>query len=136
LAVVQVALAWNRTDTLSETIIKFPGIPDMYDHERVAYGVPTLPGFAKFLSLAQKFAKFADGYIVPSSTCPEPVAVPHCKELYQQRGQELFPVGMQAHELCWTDAAPVPPTNTAVKAFLDKAVNDHGPKSALYISFG
>jgi hypothetical protein len=87
---VQVATAWNGSDTLSGTIIKFPGIPDMYDHERVACGVPTLPGFAKFLSLAQKFAKFADGYIVP----------------------------------------------TAVKAFLDKAVNDHGPKSALYISFG
>jgi hypothetical protein len=134
--VVQVGLAWNGSDKLSGIVIKFPGVPDMYDHERIAYGTGVPPGLAQLVSLAQKFAKVADGYIVPTAACLEPVAVAHCKELCQKRGQELFPVGMQAHELCWTNAAPAPPTNAAVKSFLDKAVSEHGPKSALYISFG
>ncbi|KAJ7480732.1 hypothetical protein FB451DRAFT_1394803 [Mycena latifolia] len=132
----QVALAWNGTDKLSGIIVKSPGAPDMYDHERLAFAAGVPDGIAVILKSAQKLAKLVNGYIAATGVCFEPVAVPHCKEFYKERGQELFTVGMQAHELCWTDNASVSPTNEVVRSFLDKAVSEHGPKSALYISFG
>ncbi|KAJ7146988.1 hypothetical protein C8R44DRAFT_864685 [Mycena epipterygia] len=134
----QVAGVSNGTDKLSGIVMKCPGVPDLYDYERKAHGashgVPK--GIATILVAAQKFAKLTDGFIVPSTTCFEPVALPYYREFYQKRGQEFFTVGLQAHELCWTDAAPVPPTNELVRSFLDKAVSQHGPNSVLYISFG
>ncbi|KAJ7328809.1 hypothetical protein DFH08DRAFT_709377 [Mycena albidolilacea] len=131
-----VAQAWNGADKVSGLIVKCPGVPDMYDYERVAYASGPPEGIAQLLVAAQTLAKFADGYLVPTATCIEPVGVPYCREFYKKRGQELFTVGLQAHELCWSDAAPVAPTNTVVKSFLDNAVSQHGAKSVLYISFG
>ncbi|KAJ7648514.1 hypothetical protein B0H17DRAFT_1148018 [Mycena rosella] len=131
-----VTLAWNGTDTLSGRVVKYPGAPDMYDHERLAYGSGPADGLSQLLVAAQGFAKVVDGYIAPSATCFEPVGVPYCREMYQKRGQELFTVGLQAHELCWTDVAAAPPTNEIVKSFLDTAVGQYGAKSVLYISFG
>ncbi|KAJ7091043.1 hypothetical protein C8R44DRAFT_891732 [Mycena epipterygia] len=90
-------------------------------------------GVAPLLAGAQKLAKIVDGIIVPSSLSIEPVGVPYCREFYKKRGQELFTVGLQVHELCWTD---VPPTNTTGAAFLDNALAQYGPKSVLYVSFG
>ena len=133
---LQVYLAWNGTDKLSGLIVKIPGVPDMYDHERMSHGGGAVPGLAQIMAEAQKLAKVVDGIIVPSSACLEPVALPYCRELYRKRGQEIFAVGPQAHELCWTDAVPPPPTNTAVRTFLDNAVSQYGNKSVLYISFG
>ncbi|KAJ7146992.1 hypothetical protein C8R44DRAFT_973525 [Mycena epipterygia] len=132
----QVADAWNGTDKLSGLVIKCPGIPDVYDYERKAHGAGSSKGVAKMLVGAQKFAKLADGFIVPSSTCFEPAGVQYYRDFYHKRGQELFTVGLQAHEVCWTDAAPVPPTNEVVRSFLDNALSQYGPNSVLYISFG
>ncbi|KAJ7436042.1 hypothetical protein FB451DRAFT_1108995 [Mycena latifolia] len=132
----QVALAWNGTDKLSGRVIKCPGVPDMYDYERVAWGAGAPEGIAKLFATAFKLDKLVDGHIVPTNICIEPVGVPYCREFYQKRGQELFTIGMQAHELCWTDAAPTPPTNDVVRSFLDEAVAKHGARSVLYISFG
>ncbi|KAJ7436845.1 hypothetical protein FB451DRAFT_1061457 [Mycena latifolia] len=132
----QVGLAWNGTDKLCGRVIKSPGTPDMYDYERVAYSAGAPHGLGRLLVGSQKFAKLADGYIVPTAACIEPVGVAHCRELMQKRGQELFTVGMQAHELCWTDASSPPPTNEVVRSFLDDAVAKHGAGSVLYISFG
>ncbi|KAJ7447918.1 hypothetical protein B0H11DRAFT_2082010 [Mycena galericulata] len=134
-----VGIAWNGTDKVSSgRIIKCPGIPDMYDYERVGYGAGRPEGMSHLLSAAQKLAKAADGYIVPTATCIEPVGVPQCKDFYQKQGQELFTVGLQAHDLAWTDseAPPAPPTNAVIKSFLDNAVKQNGARSVLYISFG
>ncbi|KAJ7436023.1 hypothetical protein FB451DRAFT_1344681 [Mycena latifolia] len=131
-----VTLAWNESDVHSGRIVKHPGTPDMYDHERLAYGSPPTEGLAQLLVAAQGLARVVDGFIVPAARCMEPVGVPHCRALYQERGQELFTVGSGAHEVCWSDAPPTPPTNAVVKAFLDSALNQHGPNSVLYISFG
>ncbi|KAJ6569791.1 hypothetical protein DFH09DRAFT_1033577 [Mycena vulgaris] len=132
----KVALAWNGTDKLSGLVIKCPGVPDMYDYERLAYAAGLTPGFAPLFVSGQDFAKVADGYIVPTALCIEPVGVPQCRDFYEKRGQELFTVGLQSHELCWIDASPVAPTNEVVKSFLDDAMRQYGPKSVLYISFG
>ncbi|KAJ7136277.1 hypothetical protein C8R46DRAFT_969771 [Mycena filopes] len=129
----QVAEAWNGTGS----IIKCPGVPDMYDYERVAHAVPPAPGIGHFFVQFQKLAKLTDGFIGTTGSCIEPVAVPFCRELYHGRGQELFTVGMQAHPLCWSGpggASTV--SNNTLKAFLDGAVLQHGAKSVLYISFG
>ncbi|KAJ6534594.1 hypothetical protein DFH09DRAFT_1284111 [Mycena vulgaris] len=131
----QVARAFNGSDELSGVVVKCPGVPDMYDHELMAYAAGPPSGAAVYVS-AQKLAKFVDGYIVPSGVCLEPVGVPYCRDFYQKRGQELFTVGMQVHELGWTDASPAPPTNTVVKSFLESSVNKYGARSVLYISFG
>ncbi|KAJ7433431.1 hypothetical protein B0H11DRAFT_760755 [Mycena galericulata] len=131
--------AWNGTDKPSSgRIIKCPGIPDMYDYERVGYGAGRPEGMSHLLSAAQKLAKAADGYIVPTATCLEPVGLPQCKKFYQELGQELFAVGLQAHDRSWNDldAPPAPLTNTVVKSFLDNVVSQYGPRSVLYISFG
>ncbi|KAJ7099788.1 hypothetical protein C8R44DRAFT_859458 [Mycena epipterygia] len=128
--------AWNGSDRFSGRVVKCPGVPDMYDYERVCYSAGPVQGFAQLLAGAQKLAKIVDGIIAPSSLCIEPVGVPYCRDFYKKRGQELFTVGLQAHELCWTDAQPAPPTNATVAAFLDNALAQHGPKSVLYISFG
>ncbi|KAJ7751888.1 hypothetical protein DFH07DRAFT_921892 [Mycena maculata] len=131
-----VALAWNGTDKSSGLIVTCPGAPDMYDYERVAHASGAPEGIAQLLISAQALAKAADGYIVPTALCFEPVGVPYCRELYQKLGQELFVVGLQTHDLCWSDAAPVAPTNAVVNVFLENSVRQYGPKSVLYISFG
>ncbi|KAJ7839247.1 hypothetical protein B0H14DRAFT_2787613 [Mycena olivaceomarginata] len=114
----QVAEAGNGTDKLSGLTLKCPGGPDMYDHEAHAYASGR-PLSAAMLTQAQTLTRAVDGYIVPSSTVLEPVGVPFCRELYVKRGQEVFTIGTQT-----------------VKAFLDSAVREYGPKSVLYISFG
>ncbi|KAJ7916626.1 hypothetical protein B0H13DRAFT_2323241 [Mycena leptocephala] len=93
-------------------------------------------GVAPILVSAQKLAKLVDGILVPSSTCIEPVGAPQCREFHRVRGQELFTVGLQANELCWTDASSDGLTNEVVKSFLDGALQKYGHKSVLYISFG
>ncbi|KAJ7751878.1 hypothetical protein DFH07DRAFT_825755 [Mycena maculata] len=132
----EVALSWNGTDKHSGRVIKYPGIPDMYDYERFAHAAVAPDGLGRLFASAQKLAKVADGYIVPTALCLEPVGVPHCRELYRKLGQELFTVGLQTHDLAWSDAAPIPPTNAVVRTFLDNAVSQYGPRSVLYISFG
>ncbi|KAJ7688178.1 hypothetical protein B0H17DRAFT_1203182 [Mycena rosella] len=131
-----IVAAGNGTDKLSGIIVKFPGLPDMYDHECIGCGAGTVPGIAPVLASAYTLAKAVDGIITTSSACIEPGAVEYCRALFDKRGQELFTVGLQAHELCWGDAAPVPPTNDEVRAFLDTVASQNGPKSVLYISFG
>ncbi|KAJ7088118.1 hypothetical protein C8R44DRAFT_991172 [Mycena epipterygia] len=128
--------AWNGSDRFSGLVIKCPGVPDMYDYERVSFAAGPAQGVAQVLVAAQKLAKVVDGIIVPTSLCIEPVGVPYCREFYHKLGHELFTVGLQAHEQCWTDAPPAPPTNATVAAFLATALAEHGPKSVLYISFG
>ncbi|KAJ7724603.1 hypothetical protein DFH07DRAFT_262953 [Mycena maculata] len=132
----EVTLAWNGTDKLSGLVVKCPGIPDMYDYERLAHGAGPAEGVGQIIAGAQKFARAVDGFIATTSLCIEPVGVPYCSDMYRKLGQELFTVGLQAHEHCWSDAARIPPTNVVVKTFLDNAVSQYGPKSVLYISFG
>ncbi|KAJ6480046.1 hypothetical protein DFH09DRAFT_1214751, partial [Mycena vulgaris] len=127
--------AGNGSDKLSGVVLQFPGIPDMYDHERVAYGAGATP-MGQILVSAQALVKFVDGYCAPTATCLEPIGVPYCRALYQKLGQEIFTVGPQAHELCWSDTPPVPPTNALIRSFLDNSVGQYGAKSVLYISFG
>ncbi|KAJ6549741.1 hypothetical protein B0H19DRAFT_952285, partial [Mycena capillaripes] len=117
-------------------INNYSGAPDMYDYERFAYaaGPPTDMGL--MLPTAQKLANAVDGFIVVASTCIEPIGVPYCREFYKKRGQELFTIGMQAHELSWSTAAGVAPSDERVRSFLDRAVSQYGKKSVLYISFG
>lgn len=129
-------MAWNGSDKLAGIIIKSPSIPDMYDHERIAYAAPVMDGMGPMLLAAQKLGKLVDGFIAPTGVCFEPIAVPNGRELFGKRGQDIFTVGMQAHPLCWTDATPVPPTNEVVRTFLDNAGTQYGPRSVLYISFG
>ncbi|KAJ7743914.1 hypothetical protein DFH07DRAFT_890604 [Mycena maculata] len=129
--------ARNGSDKLSGRIVKYPGIPDMYDYESVtdsANGAPD--GIAPIVVACRKLGQVANGYIVPTATCLEPVGVPQCRALYQKLGQELFTVGLQVHALAWSDTAPAAPTNELVNSFLEKALTQHGPKSVLYISFG
>ncbi|KAF7343212.1 hypothetical protein MVEN_01752500 [Mycena venus] len=124
--VQEVVEASNGTDKLSGMVIKYPGGPDMYDHERHAYaaGPP-------------KLGKAADGFIAVTSSCLEPVGIPYCRDLLKKRGQELFTIGMQAHELCWTNSSsPVALSDERAGSFLDNAVSQYGKKSVLYISFG
>ncbi|KAJ7073436.1 hypothetical protein B0H15DRAFT_957201 [Mycena belliarum] len=131
----QVVLAWNGSDRFSGSVIKCPGVPDMYDYERVGQASgPRAPGVSQLFVQAQNFAKYLDGYIVPTSTCLEPVGVPLCREYYQKRGEELFIVGPQA--VCWVDTAPVSPANPLVRSFLEGSLSQFGAKSILYISFG
>ncbi|KAJ6509572.1 hypothetical protein DFH09DRAFT_1334229 [Mycena vulgaris] len=125
------AMAGNGSDKLSGVVLQYPGIPDIYDHERTAYGAGATP-MAQMMVSAQALAKFVDGYFAPNATCLEPVGIPYCRELYQKFGQEIFAVGPQAHELCWSDAPPVPPTNALIRSFLDKAVVNTARNQSLF----
>ncbi|KAJ7688158.1 hypothetical protein B0H17DRAFT_1203165 [Mycena rosella] len=131
-----IVAAGNGTDKLSGKVVKFPGLPDVYDHERIGCGAGKIDGAEQILVSMYTLAKAVHGIISTSSTCIEPGAGEYCQELFNKHGQELFTVGLQAHELCWGDAAPVPPTNDAVRSFLDTIESQDGPKSVLYISFG
>ncbi|KAJ7688152.1 hypothetical protein B0H17DRAFT_1203159 [Mycena rosella] len=123
--------AGNGTDKLSGKVVKFRGLPDVYDHERIGCGAGKIEGAEQILVSMYTLAKAVHGIITTSSAYIEPGAVEYCRELFHKRGQELFTVGLQTHELCWGDAAPVPPTNDA-----DTIESQDGPKSVLYISFG
>ncbi|KAJ7109585.1 hypothetical protein C8R43DRAFT_962587 [Mycena crocata] len=132
----QIGRAWNGSDKLGGVVIKCPDIPEMYDYERVAYAAGPPDSFTKILVGSQSLAKVVDGYIVPIAACIEPTAEIYFRDYYQTCGQELFTVGLQAHELCWSDVSPPPPSNERVKSFLDDSLTRYGPKSVLYISFG
>ncbi|KAJ7759873.1 hypothetical protein B0H14DRAFT_2634294 [Mycena olivaceomarginata] len=116
----QVGAAWNGDDKLTGIIVKHPGAPDMYDHERVAYASGPADIFGVLLGSAQRLAKLVDGYIIPSGTYFEPVGVPYCREYYKKRGQELFTVGLQTHELAYADGARIAPNNERVRAFFGR----------------
>jgi hypothetical protein len=135
-SLLQVVEASNGSDKTSGLVIKYPGAPDMYDYERQAYGAGPPVGVGALLQISQQLGKAADGFIATTSTCVEPIGVPHVREFYGKRGKELFTIGMQAHEFCWANATPVPLSNERVKSFLDRAVGKYGKKSVLYISFG
>ncbi|KAK7063326.1 hypothetical protein R3P38DRAFT_3164317 [Favolaschia claudopus] len=85
----QVFLAANGSDQLSGRILRLPGGPDIYDHERQAYGAGAPFGTQMFTE-AQKLAKHVDGFVVTSSVALEPLGVPYCREFYRGRGQEFF----------------------------------------------
>ncbi|KAJ7436857.1 hypothetical protein FB451DRAFT_1570906 [Mycena latifolia] len=72
------------------------------------------PRSGTMLRPALKFAKLVNGHIVPTTACIESVGMPHCRAFMQKRGQALFTLGMQAHEICWTDAPSPTPTNEFV----------------------
>ncbi|KAJ7206379.1 hypothetical protein GGX14DRAFT_643524 [Mycena pura] len=134
----QVSASWNGSDKLSGIVVKNPGVPDMYDYERVSYAAGPPGGlFSQLLIPAQKLAKAVDGYIVTTGVYFEPIGVPYCQEYYRKRGQEIFAVGMQTHELDFSEAVHgVAPSNELVSLFLQNALSECGPKSVLYISFG
>ncbi|KAJ7206394.1 hypothetical protein GGX14DRAFT_643570 [Mycena pura] len=131
----QVSASWNGSDKLSGIVVKNPGVPDMYDYERVSYAAGPPGGlFSQLLIPAQKLAEAVDGYVVATEVYFEPIGVPYCQEYYRKRGQEIFAVGMQTHEL--EAVHGVAPSNELVSLFLQNALSKCGPKSVLYISFG
>ncbi|KAJ7053078.1 hypothetical protein C8F01DRAFT_1261253 [Mycena amicta] len=134
---LQISAAWNGSDQISGKVVKNPGVPDMYDYERVPYtSGPPGPNWI-VLTSGQKLAKVVDGYIITSGVFLEPVGVPYLREFYKAKGQELFPVGLQTHEKYFEqNVARNPITNELVRAFLDDAYAKYGKNSALYISFG
>ncbi|KAJ7213515.1 hypothetical protein GGX14DRAFT_445315 [Mycena pura] len=134
----QVSASWNGSDKLSGIIVKNPGVPDMYDYERVSYAAGPPGGlFSQLLIPAQKLAKAVDGYIVATGVYFEPIGMPYCREYYRKRGQEIFAVGMQTHESDFSEAVHgVTPSNELVSLFLQNALSKCGPKSVLYIAFG
>ncbi|KAJ7615306.1 hypothetical protein FB45DRAFT_841793 [Roridomyces roridus] len=134
-----VTLAANGTDKLAGEIVKNPGLSDMYDYEQTPFAAGLRPPIiGTRFAAAQKLAKLADGYIVPTSTCLEPVGVPYYKEYYKARGQELFTIGVQVQENFWQHGTdPISSVgNRTIEEFLSKSVREYGHKSVLYISFG
>ncbi|KAJ7194199.1 hypothetical protein GGX14DRAFT_476586 [Mycena pura] len=134
----QVAGTWNGSDKLSGIVVKNPGVPDIYDYERVAYAAGP-PGilFSQIFVPAQKLAKHVDGYIITSASYLEPIGVPYCRAYYKGRGQELFAIGMQTHESDFSEAVhAAAPSNKLISSFLEDALRQYGPNSVLYISFG
>ncbi|KAK7007571.1 hypothetical protein R3P38DRAFT_3325149 [Favolaschia claudopus] len=123
----QVFLAANGSDKLSGRILRLPGGPDIYDHERQAYGAGAPFGTQMFTE-AQKLAKHVDGFVVTSSVALEPLGVPYCREFYRGKGQEFFAVGIQADEHCWRteNGRVVTLFNECVKNFLDGAAGKYG----------
>ncbi|KAF7314864.1 hypothetical protein MKEN_00961000 [Mycena kentingensis (nom. inval.)] len=109
-----IGAAFNGTDALTGQVVTHPGVPDMYDHERVSHAVgPRLAAY-HILCGFQKVARRADGYIIGTSPALEPVGVPYLRKFYRERGQDVFAVGMQTHE----------------------RKEKYGAKSARFISFG
>ncbi|KAJ7076181.1 hypothetical protein B0H15DRAFT_955860 [Mycena belliarum] len=109
-------MEWQQS--LAGVFVKCLGMPDMYDHERVARAScrPRARGAAAVRG------------VLRDATL----------------GQAVFAVGPQVHALCWADGAQVVPADTAVKSFwsarrsgsLDRAASRYGARSVLYISFG
>ncbi|KAF7305615.1 hypothetical protein HMN09_00814900 [Mycena chlorophos] len=134
---VQVTLAWNGSDKANGTVVKYPGIPDMYDYERLSYAIgPPVMNWPLF-PIAYKLATASDGFICASGTFYEPISVPYLREFYQSRKQEIFSVGLLTHERYFADHPnPLLITNERIKTFLDDALSKHGTDSVLYISFG
>ncbi|KAF7305555.1 hypothetical protein HMN09_00808400 [Mycena chlorophos] len=133
----QVAIAWNGSDKLDGRVVKYFGIPDMYDYERVSQASgPPIANWPIFVS-GTKVATDGDGYICTSGLFYEPTILPHLREYYKARKQEIFPIGLQTHEKYFAQSPDVAPiTNEMIKKFLDDAQTKYGTNSALYISFG
>ncbi|KAF7298566.1 hypothetical protein MIND_00803300 [Mycena indigotica] len=134
---IAIATACNGSDKVQGVVVRNPGAPDMYDYERVslAAGVPRI-NFLVFTA-AMDMARLVDGYILCSGAFFEPVGIPHLREFYKNKGQEIFAIGLQSHERYFTEQPePTPISNETVKGFLDAALRNYGKNSALYISFG
>ncbi|CAK5267059.1 unnamed protein product [Mycena citricolor] len=132
-----VLCAGNGSDKLDGRVLEIVGGVRMYDHEHTAQGAGPPRPLAPVLISAQELASLADGFFCPTGTPLEPVTAPLCREYYKKRGQELFLVGPQMHDVEWeAPLAGAGPSDERVKSFLDDAREKFGPKSVLYISFG
>ncbi|KAL8283295.1 hypothetical protein RQP46_005705 [Phenoliferia psychrophenolica] len=109
--------AGNGTDVISGAIMKHPG-------------------FGRLFVSMQKFAREADAIVVAASPALEPEGVIKTRRFYREQGQSIFHVGLQVHEQCWTPSGTGSISDERLASFVTTAVETHGPKSVLYISFG
>ncbi|PMD38695.1 glycosyltransferase family 1 protein [Hyaloscypha variabilis F] len=120
-----VALAKNGTDKLNGTVLRVPGVKEMYDYEREGYNIPMPPGVLSQMAVMANLADETDGIIISSSYAIEGPVLEACKEF-----KKVYPVGIQIAPFGWEKGAVI--QDEKIRGYLDKQKEN----SVLYISFG
>ncbi|KAE9362805.1 glycosyltransferase family 1 protein [Stipitochalara longipes BDJ] len=120
-----VALAKNGTDKLNGTVVRVPGVKEMYDYEREGYNIPMPPGILTQMAAMTNLANETDGVIISSSYAIEGPVLEAWKEF-----KKPYPVGIQVAPFGWEKGAVI--QDEKIQGFLEKQEKN----SVLYISFG
>ncbi|EJC97776.1 UDP-Glycosyltransferase/glycogen phosphorylase [Fomitiporia mediterranea MF3/22] len=114
-------------------VIKVPGLPPMYDHERTTQ-FATLPKGVGFIeSVAHKFLQECDGAIMNTNRIYEAAGIKAFEDWFT--GRPVISTGpfesplIPRHEVEQN-------SNLEAMAFLDSALQKYGPNSVVYMSFG
>ncbi|KAF9270786.1 UDP-Glycosyltransferase/glycogen phosphorylase [Marasmius fiardii PR-910] len=119
-----------------DDILQIPGYPIMYDYERNPQKVPehNRAAHAMFLNIAYQFMKASDGVITVSSPVLEKECVEACDDFFASMGKTHFSIGPLS--VIPTPSNKGDAVTEEVLSFLEKAIEEFGEKSVLYISFG
>jgi len=139
--VFQVLDVKNGSDVLNGTIIRAPGVKEMYDYEREAANVPKPPGILSNLERVTaltlvtgmlpmmgemvKLIKKVDGMLLSSSYVLEGPALEGFKQFTKP-----YPHGVQVAPHGWGKGHQI--KNEDIRSFLDR----NEKNTVLYISFG
>ncbi|KIJ46278.1 glycosyltransferase family 1 protein [Sphaerobolus stellatus SS14] len=128
-------------------LLEIPGLPPLYDFELIPQKKnPAMDGVhGRFTKISYNFVRAADGLILPSTRILEIEALDAWKKWQNSLGKEVYVIGpllsindgskvleksSKENERAASDKGP------EIEAFLDKALQEHGEHSLIYISFG
>ncbi|GJE88822.1 glycosyltransferase family 1 protein [Phanerochaete sordida] len=123
----------------SDKIMQVPGLPPMYVYENFPQElVSKVPmGYARYLAL--KMVKECDGFIAASMPCVEPAEVIAAfTKFYARMSKKLYLLGplLPTTQRAAAADAQQAEKSPEVGAFLARALQEHGARSLVYISFG
>ncbi|EJC97777.1 UDP-Glycosyltransferase/glycogen phosphorylase [Fomitiporia mediterranea MF3/22] len=117
----------------SGRLIAIPGLPPMYDHERMAQKSIFPKGGAFITASIRRILLECDGAICNTNRIYEAPSITALEEWFN--GRPVINVGPLDSPLTLHHEEDSP-SNREVKAFLDSALERYGPKSVVYMSFG
>ncbi|EJC97779.1 UDP-Glycosyltransferase/glycogen phosphorylase [Fomitiporia mediterranea MF3/22] len=117
----------------SGRLIKIPGLPPMYDHERAPQNFIFPENAAPILAKAYKFFMECDGAVMNTDPMFEAPSIKVFEEWFS--GRPVISVGPIDFPLIPRREVESQ-TSLEVRAFLDSALHKYGSRSVVYVSFG
>ncbi|KAH9934153.1 UDP-Glycosyltransferase/glycogen phosphorylase [Fomitopsis serialis] len=119
------------------SVIEIPGLPPMYDYELFPQEVPFRDMIAVMFFDTYQTLDGCDGVILSTPECYEPETIDAVRKYYNETSRSIFVCGpLTASSSRATVSEDQGPQATAVEQVLDRALQERGKGSLLYISFG
>ncbi|KAG7090353.1 hypothetical protein E1B28_009473 [Marasmius oreades] len=120
----------------TDSVLRIPGYPLMYDYERQPQTPPEWIRGADslFMEVVYKSIMASEGVITISSPVIEKESIKACDEYFGSLGKSYFSIGPMA--VIPNDPKEDDATTDKVFSFLEKMNAEFGEKSVIYIAFG